>query len=96
MMLSLSVSGSSDSDLLEDLLQACDLLSSFGSHESPQVDPVDAGSDREVNNFDSTCDVLVIAVFDNDLKLLLWLERLLVQNQLPELESALAGDQRAL
>jgi hypothetical protein len=62
------------SDFLEDLLKTGHLLCSLGSHEAPEVDPVDAGPDGEVYEFDPACDAFVVAVFDDQLKLLLWLQ----------------------
>lgn len=55
-------------------METGDLLCSLGSHEAPEVDPVDAGPDGEVYEFDPACDAFVVAVFDDQLKLLLWLQ----------------------
>ena len=65
---------SSYPDLLEDLLEACDLLRPLGSHEAPKIYPVDAGPDCEVNEFDATSDAFVVAVLDDELELFLWLK----------------------
>ena len=77
-------------------MEACDLLRPLGSHEAPKIYPVDAGPDGEVNEFDATSDAFVVAVLDDELELFLWLQRLLVKDQLPQLEAALTRDQRTL
>ena len=55
-------------------METCDLLCPLGSHEAPEVDPVDTGPDGEVYEFDPASDAFVVAVFDDQLKLLLWLQ----------------------
>ena len=77
-------------------MEACNLLCPLGSHEAPKIYPVDAGPDGEVNEFDATSDAFVVAVLDDELELFLWLQRLLVKDQLPQLEAALTRDQRTL
>ena len=77
-------------------MEACNLLRPLGSHEAPKIYPVDARPDGEVNEFDATSDAFVVAVLDDELELFLWLQRLLVKDQLPQLEGTLTRDQRTL
>ena len=77
-------------------METCDLLCPLGSHEAPEVDPVDTGPDGEVDQFYTTGDTFVVAVLDDQLELLLLLQGLLVQDKLPQLEGTLTRDQRTL
>ena len=77
-------------------METCDLLRPLGSHEAPKIYPVDAGPDGEVNEFDATSDAFVVAVLDDELELFLWLQRLLVKDQLPQLEGTLTRNKRTL